>query len=124
RRFRMGAAPRSRVYISRNDKRSLAVVLAPLLAQRLFQRADCFLDAAKVGVNAQRMTKRFERGARPAQVDVALGHAAQRAEVIRIEFQDALAVGDGLLEILVAEMEDGPLIVRLGELWGLGNEGV
>src|SRR5262249_344665 len=85
-------------------------------AEGLFQRLNRFLDVFEVGIDSIGLTIRLQSRTGPAQLNVAFRHAAQGAEMIRIALYDTLAISDGLLEIMVAEMKDRSLIVSFGKI--------
>ena len=79
-------------------------------------RLDGARDALEARVDPQRQEERAQRGARPAQAQEALAEAGLCAEVVRVELQRRRAVAgrEGVLAEL--EVQDGPLVERLGEV--------
>ena len=54
--------------------------------------------------------------------DLGLGHAGDRAEMIGIAGEDPLAILDAFGESALKEIDDGPLVVCLGEIGGAGDQ--
>ena len=57
-----------------------------------------------------------------AQLHVATGHAGSRAEMIGVQFEDPLAVGDGFLPFFGLKVQDRALVVGLGKMGALGDQ--
>src|SRR5687767_3566955 len=94
----------------------------PLFTEHALQRFDGLLDAVEVRVDAVGAAVSAQGGAELLLLHEALGHAAGGAEVVGVEPQHLLAIGDRAGVVAAAEVEDGALVVRLGEARRLADE--
>src|SRR6185437_6374895 len=95
----------------------LFLIVAPaFLTESVLQSADRFSDAIHVRIETQRGAERLERRPMLAHLQVRLAQPRLGTEVIRVQVQHALAIGDRALELFQAKVNDGTLIVRLREL--------
>src|SRR5262249_45870980 len=96
--------------------RLLLVVLLPFTAQGVFKEMNGLLHAFKAGVDLDRSPQGSQGGPGLLELHVRLPHAGQRPEVMGVEFDDVLTVGDGRRVLLQAKINGGPLIEGFGKL--------
>src|SRR5438046_8478959 len=87
----------------------------PCLPQHAFERVDYLLDAVEVGIDAIGAAVGAQSGAKLFLPHEALGHAVSGAEVVWIEAQRLFAISNGFGKVPQAEIDDGALVVGLGE---------
>ena len=69
-----------------------------------------------VRLDLQGLAEGLEGVLGPVEPDLGLGHAGDRAEMIGIPGEDLLAILHAFGESALKEIDDGPLVIRLGEV--------
>ena len=93
-----------------------------LAFQRALQVEHVGPDSFQVGIELQSAAKALEGFGAIVGLQVALGHAGGRAEMVGIDFQRLDAVVNRLGEPAQAEQGQGPLVPGLGQRRGFGDQ--